>query len=405
MLEVRPREGGTVRVGAALRVTEDADLAAMEAADEVAQALGDEPCRLTVVFASPHHHEDLAGIGAAVGARLDAEVRLGAVAQGVAGPAREIESEAALAVWGAAFEEGELEPFRSWVASRPEGGMAVAGWPETQAGDLTLVLADPFSYPASQVTRHVSEERPGHRILGGLVTGGRGASQLLLGDEVHDEGAVGVVLRGVDVRPVVSQGCRPVGEPMTVTAGENNLILELAGEPAVDRLKRLFEEVEPEDRELMQSGLHLGLVADEYREDFATGDFLIRSVMGVDQERGAIAVGDHVSVGQVVQFQVRDADSAHQDLLEHLEGPADGALLFTCNGRGRKFFGEPDHDAALLGQHLTEAVAGAFCAGEIGPVGQRSFVHGFTASLAVFGGGVEDAPDPRGEQGHARPGR
>lgn len=394
-----------MRVGAALRVTEDADVAAMEAADEVAQELGDEPCRLAVMFASPHHRDDLAGVGAAVGARLQADVRLGAVAQGVAGPAREVESEAALAVWAAAFEEGEAEPFRSWAVNRPEGGMAVAGWPDSRSGDLILLLADPFSYPAAQVARHVSEERPGHRILGGLVSGGRGASRLLVGDEVHDEGAVGVVLHGVDVRPVVSQGCRPVGEPLTITAAEDNLILELAGEPAVDRLKSLFDDVEPADRELMQSGLHLGLVADEYLEDFATGDFLIRSVMGVDQERGAVAVGDHVSVGQVVQFQVRDADSAHQDLLDHLDGPAEGALLFTCNGRGQRFFGEPDHDAGLLGEHLTRAVAGAFCAGEIGPVGERSFVHGFTASMAVFGGSVGDTHDPRGEEGHARPGR
>lgn len=375
-----------MRVGAAVRVSDEADLAAMEAADEVAQTLDGAGCRLAVVFVSPHHQDALEGVAAAVAARLEPGVRIGAVAQGVAGPGREVEAEPAVALWAAAFEGGTVEAFRSWAVQRPEGDMAVAGWPDTEPGDVAVVLADPYSYPAAQIVQHLGEERPGHRVLGGLVTGGEGASRLLVDDQTHEDGAVGALLRDVDVRPVVSQGCRPVGEPLTVTRAEDNVILELAGDPAVDRLRELFDEVDEQDRQLMQTGLQIGLVADEHREEFATGDFLIRAVLGADHDRGGIAVGDRIDAGQVVQFQVRDAESAHEDLLAHLDGDgAAGALLFTCNGRGERFFGTADHDVEQIGERLTDQVAGAFCAGEIGPVGDRSFVHGFTASLAVFG--------------------
>lgn len=380
-----------MRVGSALRLADEADMAAMEAADEVAQRLGDGPCRLAVVFASPHHREEMAGVGAAVTARLEPSVCLGAVAGGIAGPKREVEDEPALVVWALGGDGGEVEGFRSWAVERPEGGMAVAGWPDTEPGDVAVLLADPYSYPAPQVTRHLGQERPGHRIVGGLVSGGQGASCLLRDDVTYEDGAVGVLLRDIPVTSVVSQGCRPVGEPLTVTRADGNVILELAGDPAVERLKELFEDAPDGERELMRSGLQIGLVVDEYRDDFATGDFLVRAVLGADQDRGGVAVGEHVEVGQIVQFQVRDAESAHDDLLDHLPdarpagGDASGALLFTCNGRGRRFFGQPDHDVTTVGEHLTDTLAGAFCAGEIGPVGDRSFVHGFTASLAVFG--------------------
>jgi len=188
------------------------------------------------------------------------------------------------------------------------------------------------------------------------------------------------------VRTVVSQGCRPVGQPYVVTRSEGNRIEELAGRAAIERVQDTASEASEEDRSLMRAGLHLGVVVDEHQTDFLRGDFLVRNVLGGDPGTGAIVVGDDVSVGQTVQFQVRDAAAADEDLRELLSGvEAEAALLFTCNGRGRRFFGVPDHDAGVLDQLLGPLpVAGALCAGEVGPVGGQNFLHGFTASVALF---------------------
>ena len=152
------------------------------------------------------------------------------------------------------------------------------------------------------------------------------------------------------------------------------------------RLQELAAAVSDEERELLRRGLHMGLVVDEHKAEFGRGDFLVRNVLGADQESGALAVGDRVAVGQTVQFHVRDAAAADEDLRELLGGvDARATLVFTCNGRGRHLFGVPDHDAGLVDELLGPIpAAGAFCAGEIGPVGGRNFLHGFTASLALF---------------------
>lgn len=394
-----------MQIGAAISRTEDAGIAAAEAADGAAQSL-DGPADLAILVVSGLQADELSSAAAAVRGRLDPGVLLGAAAQGVVGPGTEIEGTYAVSVWCARWEgQGAVDAFHTSTVRTAEGA-AVVGWPETREADTTLLLADPHSYPAGQVIAHLRRERPGHPVVGGLVTTGEQRGRLLVAErdadvEVFEDGAVGAVLRGVDVELLVSQGCRPVGEPMVVTKAEHNLIHELAGEPAADRVRELYEEADPADRELMQQGLHVGIVADEYRDRFSTGDFLVRAVLGADDDTGAVAVGDHVEVGQIVQFQVRDATSAHDDLVRTLDGhdPAVGALLFTCNGRGLKFFGEQDHDARLVSERFGDHVAGAFCAGEIGPVGAGSHVHGYTASLAVFRNASETREQSEGNRG------
>jgi small ligand-binding sensory domain FIST len=190
------------------------------------------------------------------------------------------------------------------------------------------------------------------------------------------------------VAAVVSQGCRPIGDPFTVTRSERNVIYELAGRPALERLNDIIAGATPDDRQLLQQGIHLGVVVDESRDAFSRGDFLIRNVLGADRGVGAIAVGDDVPIGAVVQFQVRDADSADEDLRELLgDRTGSAALVFTCNGRGTNLFGDPHHDAEAVSTAVDgAATAGMFCAGEIGPIGGRSHLHGFTASVVLFDG-------------------
>lgn len=206
---------------------------------------------------------------------------------------------------------------------------------------------------------------------------------------------------------MVSQGCRPIGSPLIVTAAESNQIVELAGKPTLERLIDTLRSLDDSGRQLAQRGLQVGVVIDESRPDFGQGDFRVRDLLGIDQENGAIAIGDVIPVGTTVQFHLRDAGSADEDLRRLLEpgtlsagGRPEDALLFTCNGRGRGLFGAPDHDISVLEQtHPEIAVASFFCAGEIGPVGGRNVLHGFTASTAVF------TPEPLADESTTRPGK
>ncbi len=208
----------------------------------------------------------------------------------------------------------------------------------------------------------------------------------MLDGSVLTDGAVGALLpAAAPVATIVSQGCKAVGDPMIVTRSEGQVVYELAGQPALDRLMAIIEGLSSEDRERAQHGLHVGRVIDERKADFGPGDFLIRNVLGGDRKVGAVAVGDKIPVGATVQFHLRDADSADHDLRALLSGcTASSALVFTCNGRGMHLFGRPDHDAELVAERVGPAVAGMFCAGELGPVGDRSFLHGFTASILLF---------------------
>jgi small ligand-binding sensory domain FIST len=252
-----------------------------------------------------------------------------------------------------------------------------------------LVLGDAFSFPAEAFLARMEREHAGLPVIGGMAMAGRfeGDNRLVLNERVVRHGAVGVVLGpGVEVATVVSQGCRPIGSPLAVTRAEANVVYELAGRPALERLGEAAESMPEEERVLLNDGVHLGRVIDEQKDDFDRGDFLIRNVMGGDPNTGAIAVGDQIQIGATTQFQVRDAASADEDLRQLITGRrADAALLFTCNGRGKRLFGQPDHDATVLSESLPGApLAGMFCAGELGPVGHRNFLHGFTASVLLL---------------------
>jgi small ligand-binding sensory domain FIST len=359
-------------------------------AGEVLEQLdGDRP-DLLVWFVSRHHTEAFADIAAGLRALLEPDVMLGATAVAIAGGSREIEGEPALSVWAADWGGGRADGFVLEVQPAPEG-VRVDGWPNGAQGDATvLLLADPFSFPVADLLSLCNARVPGLRVIGGLASAGNapGTNRLALDDRVVQGGAVGVVIPSdVSVRTIVSQGCRPVGSPFTVTRAERNMVFELGGRSAISRLEELVAAADERDRALLARGLHVGIVVDEHRVDFDRGDFLIRGVLGADQSTGAVTIGELVDVGQTIQFQVRDADAADEDLTALLGGvgKVGAALLFTCNGRGVHLFGLPDHDTGLIEELLGPLpLAGAFCAGEIGPVGGQNFLHGFTASIALF---------------------
>jgi small ligand-binding sensory domain FIST len=348
---------------------------------------GDDP-DLVVCFASPHFVGALDDLVHALRQLLTPKLLVGATAVSVIGNAEEVEEAPAFSLFAACIPEARLTPVTLAVEQTPDGP-AVVGWPDLDHSPSTLVLlADPFSFPVDGFLRRLDEDRPGLRVIGGVASAAMrpGGNRLVLDDDVRSGGAVGVLVDGVDVQPVVSQGCRPIGQPFVVTRANGSFIEELGGRPPLERLQELAESLEEHERSLVQTGLHLGVVVDEHQTVFGRGDFLVRNIMGADRSSGALAVGDHVAVGQTVQFQVRDAGAADEDLRTLLAGAdASAALVFTCNGRGRHLFGTPDHDAAVVAELLGPIpAAGAFCAGEIGPIGGRNFLHGFTASLALF---------------------
>ena len=375
-------------------LTGDAGEAARRAVGEARASLGDAAPSFAVLFASAHYFGSAEALAGAVAEETGRLPLIGCVAEAVAGGAREVESGPAVSLWLAA-DAGPVETFAMEFVRTPSGG-AYGGYRfgPGPAG-LHLLICDPFTFPASGLLAHLNRQAPGAVLMGGMASGGlaQRQSRLFLDGRVLSSGAVGAHLPRAEIHPLVAQGCRPVGDPYTTTRADGNVIFELGGRSPLARLQELAAALPGRDRELLARGVQLGLVIDEYRAEPRQGDFLIRGIVGTDPASGAIAVGDEVEVGQTVQFHVRDADSADEDLRRTLERAAAGlggrraagALMFTCNGRGSRLFPEPDHDAGLLASMLGEIpMAGFFCAGEIGPVGGQNFLHAFTASIALF---------------------
>jgi small ligand-binding sensory domain FIST len=384
-----------VKAAGALVLTADAAEAASRAVGEAQVSLGELAPSFAVLFASAHFFGSAQALVGRVAEEAGQVPLIGCVAEAVAGGGREIESEPAVSLWLAA-DLGPVETFAMEFIGTPSGG-AYGGYrfPPGPAG-VHLMICDPFTFPAGDLLAHLNEHVPGALVMGGMASGGLrlGQSRLFLDGRVLSGGAVGARLPGAEIHPLVAQGCRPVGAPYTVTRAEGQVIFELGGRPAVARLRELAAALPGRDQELLAQGVHLGMVINEYQAEPGQGDFLIRGLTGADPESGAIAVGDDVEVGQTVQFHVRDARSADEDLRRTLERErtalggrrAAGALLFTCNGRGSRLFSAPDHDAGLVTNMLGEIpLAGFFCAGELGPVGGQNFLHAFTASIALFG--------------------
>jgi small ligand-binding sensory domain FIST len=353
---------------------------------------------VALVFFSPHHSKQAGEIAVQLTRRLTPRALLGCSGESIVANGHEIEDEPALAVWlGRWKQPPTFIPFHLTMEQTSEG-YSVLGFPDEwgavpAAESFLLTLGDPFTFPVDDFLGEVNREQKGLVVVGGMASGAQqpGQNRLLLGDRAVGEGAVCLLVHGAPpLRTVVSQGCRPIGKPMVITKGQRNLIMELGGRPALEQLQQLWQELPPRDQQLVQEGLHVGRVINEYQEAFQRGDFLVRNVMGLDRDSGAIAITDRVRVGQTIQFHVRDAETADEDLRLLLEmnekrGRAAAGWLFTCNGRGSRLFDVPDHDAAAIqGKLGSIPLAGFFAQGELGPIGGQNFIHGFTASVVLF---------------------
>ena len=267
---------------------------------------------------------------------------------------------------------------------------------EPPATNGWLVFIDPYHLDSETWLRGWNEAYAPLPVLGGLASGDftEQSTQVYLNGEVFDEGGVAISVGGnVKLAGVISQGCTPIGETWTLTKVDQNIIHEIGNRPAYEVLAETFGKLSPEDQRKARGNLFIGLVVNEYLEEFHRGDFLIRNLLGADAKSGSIAVGAMPRLGQTVQFQRRSAAAATEDMQELLgrtrqqigSSTVYGGCLCCCNGRGEGLFGRPHHDAEMVQKRLGPlGLSGFFCNGEIGPVGEKNFLHGYTASLALF---------------------
>ena len=355
---------------------------------------------LGLVFLSPKffpHAEQVLEI-----LRLHAQIPLlaGCSGGGLVANAEELESAGGLVLALYALPGAKLKGVR-FTQEQVDGADGESFWPvETGvARDKVngwLAFLDPFHLDGERWLRSWNQNYASVPVYGGLASGNfpEPRAQVYLDGEVFEDGGVAIAVGGeVALAGVISQGCTPIGEAWTLTRVEQNLIRNIANRPAYAVLSETVQNLPPEEQRKVQGNLHIGLVVNEYLDEFHRGDFLVRNLLGGDPNSGVLAVGALPRMGQTIQFQRRDAAAASEDLNEllarakkNLAGKAIyGGCLFCCNGRGKNLFGRPSHDAELVQAHFgPTGVAGFFCNGEIGPVGEKNFLHGFTASLALF---------------------
>jgi small ligand-binding sensory domain FIST len=393
--ETQSQTATGLRFASALSRKTDTEAAVRDLADAVRMQLGSSGIHLAFVFFSPHHVGKADLIAKMLREELSIDVCLGCSGEGVIADGEELETAPALTLWVGCLPAVQLIPLRL-AFSQIQDQIHMPEWPDPSTEPSTFILlADPFTTPLHDVLSMMADRYPNGQAVGGLAGGGRGPgdNRLITNGEVFEGGMVGVQLSGpLAIRTVISQGCCPIGERYVVTRAEQNMVFELGGKPALTRLQEVFESLEGSRRRNAHRVLHIGIAIDEHRSRFERGDFLVRNLVGADQQTGAIAIGDLVQEGQTVQFQLRDAKSASDDLhvllaadrAKHRNPPL-GALLFSCCGRGEGLFGHTHHDSTVVQERVGPIpVAGFFAQGEIGPVGGKNFLHGYTASVALF---------------------
>jgi small ligand-binding sensory domain FIST len=382
----------------AISTAADAAEAVDDAVEQVAAQLGSRRPQVIFAFMTQAFAAEYASLQARVRAQWSDALLFGCSASGVIGGGREIEEAGAVSITAAHlpnvkliashFESRALPPvYAERIAWQT--ALNLHGVPEPQF----LIVSDPFSFDSEEFVRGLDRAFPASTKIGGLASGGRqpGEGVLLLGERIYHSGAIVLVLSGeLRIESIVAQGCRPIGEPMFVTNCHGNLLRELDGRVPRDVLSELYDRLSERDQGLLGRSLFVGLAMPGERPSIQAGEFLIRNVLGMDPQTGAIWVGAELEPNSIVQFHLRDALSSAQDLERALlnfasDATPAAALLFSCVGRGVGLYGSADHDSNALKRRLGELpVGGFFCSGEIGAVQGMTQVHGYTSAIAII---------------------
>jgi len=372
-----------------------------EAIERLQQNLNGQSPDLCLAFVSSDFKTDYETVSATVQSRLKPRTFLGCSGGGVVGEGREVEHRPAVVLTAALLPDVQVTPLRIADGSLPGLDVSPRQWhsalgPSPLQEPHFIILADPFSIRIENFIMGLDYAYPKAVKVGGLASGASqpGENALFLNSVCYRSGAVGVALSGnIALDTLVAQGCRPIGQVLRVTRCDRNILMELDGESPVKVLRGLFSTLDVRDQGLLQNALFLGLVMDPLKSHFTQGDFLVRNIVGLDPDKGLLAVGALLREGQRVQFHLRDAQTSTEDLTQilasyrsgaHHEQVA-GALLFSCLGRGEYLYGRSGHDTRLFQEKLGAIpMAGFFCNGEIGPVGGTTYLHGYTSCFALF---------------------
>ena len=357
---------------------------------------------LVLLFSTAHFEDELEGVVDRIQTAFPKAVIIGCTAEGTIGCDQELERVPSMSMIVGSMPNVEIRPFHMGQAEL-QAATSLFAWerlvgvsPENKP--TFVALADPFRVDLSGFIGRVNDLYPTSVLVGGVAGAAQepGQNRLIVGGEIYREGIVGVALTGqLKVDTVVSQGCRPIGRPFVITKGERNVVYELGGKAALEALHDVMVDLSDEESRLARQALFVGRVIDEHKDRFTRGDFLIRNIIGVDKVHGAIGIAGQTRVGSTVQFHVRDAASADEDLrvmlAPHARRDVRGAVLFGCNGRGTNMWPVAGHDVGVFRELFTGVpVAGCFCGGEFGPVSDTNFIHAFTASLALFSEPTDD---------------
>ncbi|CAN5604875.1 FIST C-terminal domain-containing protein [soil metagenome] len=354
---------------------------------------------LLLAFISPDFKKYFDEISAALKARLLPAAFIGCSAAGIIGGGLEVEQQSAISLTAAILPGVTINTFHITNDSLPDPDDAPDSWQklmqvENSKQPAFVMLCDPFSFKVDSFIQGLDYAYPRLVKLGGLASGGHkaGENRLICDDKVYRSGVVGVGLSGnIQVDSVVAQGCRAIGKPSRVTKCDRNLLYELDGKPVVNVLRDAIERL-PDKEQLAKDAIFLGVAMNEFQDKFVDGDFLVRNIVGIEPMSGALLVGEVLRSERTVQFHIRDAATSREDLRAMLKryvdkagAKASGALLFSCLGRGQQLYGRVNHDSDSFRDFLGEIpLGGFFCNGEIGPVGDSTFLHGYTSSFGIF---------------------
>jgi small ligand-binding sensory domain FIST len=359
---------------------------------------------LVVGFIAPQFRDFFDSVPELVQSAIGSGVFLGCSAGGSIGGGKEVEQKPCVAFTAAELEDVVVKPFHFTKEMMPDPDAPTESWEKLvgvkpDENPDFIIIPDPFTLHSDDVIRGFDYAFPRSVKIGGLASGTNepGGNALFLNDKTYRAGLVGIALTGnIVVDTVVAQGCKPIGKPLRVTKSKKHILFELDGEPAVMVLKKVMDGLSGFERDLARDAMFLGVVMKETGDQHKAGDFLIRNILGIEQNSGALVVGEILHDARTVQFHVRDAATSADDLRfllkkyrdEKLSGDASGvkgALLFSCLGRGNYLYGRPNHDSDCFRDYLGEVpLGGFFCNGEIGPVGSSTYLHGYTSSFGIF---------------------
>jgi len=388
-----------------LQTSQSLEKAVSLAARHVREKLG-QGADFAVLFIGAGYRSTAVDLWPSLRREIDAKVVIGCTAGGVIGGGKEVEEHPAVSLTAAVLPGVHVRPFMLQQEALPDADGGPKPWRELVGLDPNahphfILLSDPFSLDADALVSGLDFAFPSAVKIGGLASGGGAPNEnlVMMNERISSHGAVGVALTGdINVEAVVAQGCRPIGEPMSITGSDGNILISVNNLSPLAYLQELFEKLSQRDQELLQTSLFLGILMDPFTKNPKQGDFLVRNILGLDQSNGLMAIGAALRTGQTVQFHLRDATTSREDLQLMLSrsdsakwtkasgDPSEfGAMLFSCVGRGARLYGEPDHDTSILKSVVGDIpVGGFFCNGEIGPVGGRTYLHGYTSSIGVF---------------------